>query len=447
MSRDNRLRPLAFWGLAFVGLCLRIGLAFEHASSPPVFPDETAYRQLANSMVERGGFFVNYIGTPEIVRGPSYGLFLSAFRYILGDALIYPLIAQAILGILTALFLASLVGRLLAPTFADTRFSASVALALIILAPTSLLYDRLLLSECWASFLVAFHLWLSVRFRESSTGLVAAGGVLGLLVLTKPAFILYPPFAFLFGALIAGNLYPLKPPQLRASLRASAIAWFSCAAIVLPWTVRNYVVSGKLIPVGIGGGVFLYVGSVDSLTSEEALAFDSYLAPMTPVSERIEIDREFGRRAWVELRARPLRNVVAGAKRGLHLWVSSHAATLGGGMNVLLRGAVTLHSVIMIGLAILAFLLSPRGLRLELAPLVCIPVYTTLIHLPINSGARYAVPAWPSVLALAAIGVVLVWRRVSPTKGHLREPVIRADQRPDSAVGARPPGLESKAPD
>ena len=43
--------------------------------------------------------------------------------------------------------------------------------------------------------------------------------------------------------------------------------------------------------------------------------------------------------------------------------------------------------------------------RRKLLPFALVPIYLTLVHTPISSGARYVVPGWHFVLILAALAI------------------------------------------
>jgi hypothetical protein len=56
-------------------------------------------------------------------------------------------------------------------------------------------------------------------------------------------------------------------------------------------------------------------------------------------------------------------------------------------------------------LAVSALVLPAGPARRAALALAIAPAYTTLVHLPLSSGSRYAVVAWPFVWSLAALAL------------------------------------------
>lgn len=87
---------------------------------------------------------------------------------------------------------------------------------------------------------------------------IAAGMCLGGATLTQPSHILFP------GALILLELY--RGSTLRRSAAIIAPLVLGIVLVVSPWTMRNYMVLGQIIPVANTAGISLYVGNNPNAT-------------------------------------------------------------------------------------------------------------------------------------------------------------------------------------
>ena len=78
--------------------------------------------------------------------------------------------------------------------------------------------------------------------------MLLTGALVGLLTLVRPVTLVLPAFAFV--ALLVRARGSWRP-----ALRATALLTLGMAAVILPWTARNYAVSGRFVPVNLQAGV------------------------------------------------------------------------------------------------------------------------------------------------------------------------------------------------
>ena len=103
--------------------------------------------------------------------------------------------------------------------------------------------------------LAAGFLLLAAVDRPSSNLAVGAGLVAALAALTRPTALLLVPF---LAAPLGDRRYP---PRVRWQLAASALLGFLLA--LSPWTIRNLLVFGELLPVNDAAGSAFYQGNSD----------------------------------------------------------------------------------------------------------------------------------------------------------------------------------------
>src|SRR5262249_60480337 len=103
--------------------------------------------------------------------------------------------------------------------------------------------------------------------RLESLTYVGAGLLLGAAALTRPFALLAVPF---FALVLLAHL------RWRGLL-AGVVLGLTTAAVVVPWTYRNYHVHHRFVPVATNGGSTFYGGNNDRVVNERRL-FGSWVS-------------------------------------------------------------------------------------------------------------------------------------------------------------------------
>jgi 4-amino-4-deoxy-L-arabinose transferase-like glycosyltransferase len=264
----------AFLVVLGVGLALRLVFLAGTTSTGLEIVDEQHYAQLARSLVAGHGFAFAP-GQPTSIRPPLYPVFVAGVWALSGtDSLQAVRACQIGLSVLTALLLYWLARRL---------FDARVALlagAGVLLYPSLVVYDYLLLSEVLFTLLLTAFVALCVRSLETGrpSWAVAAGAALGLAALTRSILWLFP--------LMAGPLvYCVVEGRRSRRLAVAAGLLLGYAAVVTPWAIRNTRLQGTFTVVDTMGGLNLRMGNYEhtpldrpwdavSLTGEKSWAHE-----------------------------------------------------------------------------------------------------------------------------------------------------------------------------
>ena len=183
---------------------------------------------------------------------PLYPYALSTLYRIAPDSTLAVRICHSLLGVLTILMVFALAKRVAPPPWA---FIAAVTACFY--GPL-LFFCSQLLPTGLATFLDTLVLLLGLNFLHKPTparGLIC-GVALGLAALAVPNILVLLP-VFVFCALRftskANNRRRLWGPVF--SLAAGVLICIS------PVTIRNYMVSGELVPISTNGGINLYIGN------------------------------------------------------------------------------------------------------------------------------------------------------------------------------------------
>ena len=400
--------------LAASAFAIRLMLAWQHfCEGFNTSLSEEIFWGMGRRIAETGQYAYWDLPFPHVLHGPVFPGTIAGTLLLFGERYQYlpMLVLQALLAPLGTLILVRVFATALRRAGIDgvtVRRAFWAALCLLLFSPVALVYDRMLLSECLTTFLLilAFAAW---QYSEGNStppqrwlSRCAAGLVLGVAVLAKPALSLVPPALFCYYVLVRRDAF-------RDALVRSVVVAVLMVAVVTPWAYRNYRLLGRIVPVGLNSGLYVWAGTMPMRADgapiptpdEEAMRVRFLSAPP---HEALQLDEEFAARGRAAILAHPGSWLVKCLRRTGKLWASSHAGafeTLPPAMRLTILGWSLLFALI--GWASLVLVLGQRLVALHGYALM--PIYITLAHFPILSSARYAIPAWPFLLCLAAYGI------------------------------------------
>jgi len=253
----GRGRALCFVAIFALGLGLRLDYAIRAPNHP--VDDARAYARISRALYQGEGFTQG--------RGPGYAHLQPASNYSPG----LPLLTAGIYEIRgaaseeTARIVFALLGSLAIPfAFLLGRRLAGPNAGLVAALPTAIYpalleYGGMLMTEPLGATLLAATILCFLRACETRRPWAWAGTglLLGAMAMLRPEYSLLIPVLPILGAwrLRGGK-------RLGASaLAGPAIALACSCLLVLPWTIRNFVVFDRLVPISTGGGQVLYEGS------------------------------------------------------------------------------------------------------------------------------------------------------------------------------------------
>ncbi len=254
----GRGRALILVTLFVLGLGLRLDYAIRAPNHP--VDDARAYARISRTLFEGEGFSQG--------DGPGYRHLQPASNYSPGLPLlvagIYEVrgatderaarIVLALLGSLAIPFAFLLGRRLGGPT------AGLVAAAPTALYPATLEYGGMLMTEPLGTALLAAALlaFLHAVDTRKPWPWLGTGLLLGSLAMLRPEYAVLIPLLPVVGAL---RLRRDTGRLGRGSLAGPALALACACLVVLPWTIRNFVVFDRFVPISTGGGQVLYEGS------------------------------------------------------------------------------------------------------------------------------------------------------------------------------------------
>jgi 4-amino-4-deoxy-L-arabinose transferase-like glycosyltransferase len=259
---------------ALAGLALRIAFALGYWVNQPLTHDEREYLALGRS-VARGEGFRYPADEPspgtaqQFGRAPGYPVFLAALGVTTpaDHAPRRVQIAQAFVGALGILLIATIAGRVAGPR------AAVIAAAIAAVYPPLVWMPSYVLSETlYSTVALAAALALTPRPIEDRGSRVEEGGAHAAEVRVFRSSILGPRSSIV-GAVLTGIAILIRPAMLFfVPLAALWLLWqrrttlaigfmLVAALCVLPWTIRNHRVYGRWVAVASEGGVTFWTGN------------------------------------------------------------------------------------------------------------------------------------------------------------------------------------------
>jgi len=415
------------------------------------WPDQTGYRQLAESLATTGKFTKTPDApefVPETIRTPVYPLFVATIYKVAGTGQLPVALAQ------TVLFAAMCV-----LVYAIARHVAGERAAIVAAAATALFppipyFGALVMTELWTTFLFTLSVWLAIRALESKSlaSFAALGVLLGLTALSRPVFFLFP-FAL---AAVGVVIFPLASVKNGPPMRAWATLCVAAVITLLPWLTYNYVTLGRftMAPAGgVGRGLWegqwqaTWSGRVQDELTRVADATDdramldervraiaerehTSAAPMLEyvhqwqdirriwtaadpndrATARIAADQEYERVALENLRHDSWSHLVRRVARGVYILWAGEIPIRFSDINELstrtIRAIWAVQAAIFAAALVGLAMLFRTGRKAEALLFGSCILYITAVHFPLLTEARQSLPVMPVVLLLASVAVV-----------------------------------------
>lgn len=232
------------------GFLVRIGWAL-HASPIPV-SDFNDYRTLALDMLDHLQFgYPN----PTVFFLPMHPTYLAIFASV--SRADFWLSFATVLASTASIPLMWSIGR----QVVGTHRAGLIAGGIFAFFPTFVAFSPVLATEHLFITLVLGAIVLLTRSTgEGRRGLIPAGILTGLAVLTRGETVFYLP------AIIAWIAVGQQKWDLRRSMRATLVFGGAVAVVVLPWFIRNSLVSGPETGLSASAGMNFYFAHNDSGT-------------------------------------------------------------------------------------------------------------------------------------------------------------------------------------
>ena len=180
----------------------------------------------------------------------GYAYYLAAFYALFGPIPWIPLLVQVLLNALTPWLLY----RLVEPLAGQRVAALSALLAGIFSFNTAYAATQSSDAVCTVLFLTSLLLFDRGRSTAAARLFAGSGALGGIAAQFRPNLVLFAPF-------LAG-CYLLGRPRVMRKVAQMAIYVGATAAVLVPWTLRNFELTGSIMPTSTHGGIQLWYGTL-----------------------------------------------------------------------------------------------------------------------------------------------------------------------------------------
>lgn len=306
-----------------LSVLLRIAVALylgDIVDAPPLLTDQRSYDALGARLISGHGFSFDRSwypftppDTPTAHWSFLYSLFVAAVYGLCG---VHPLAVRIIQSILGGILLPWMTYRLTRRIFAPTltaRYSWLPVVAALLSAVYAyfILYAATLMTETFYMVALLWSLEMTLAFTAGPTPArgVLLGLALGVAALLRQSIL---PWVIVVFAWLLGVAYLQK--YLRKTVIGLLCTTGLIAALILPFTLRNYLVYGQFLLLNSNAGYAMY----SAQNPMHGIDFQEYTAaPMPPEVQgnEAQMDRELMRRGIGFVLADPGRYVLLSLSR------------------------------------------------------------------------------------------------------------------------------------
>lgn len=390
-----------------------------------VFAD--GYDYLAANLAAGNGYRFYPDTARTLMREPGYPMVLAGLRLAFGEAFIAVKLFNLLLALATAFLITLVIGR-----FCDRWWAKSAGVILFLFHPGTLIAESRGGVEILFGFLIALFILILYRAIESGkTWVYAADGlVLGLCVSVRSVPLLFP--AFLLAYLLVFERNRVSPLAACRNIIVMLLAMF---AVLTPWILRNYSLTGRIVPtasvlgVSVQAGQYIFTHRFEGkpwwLLDREAALERDHLATQLGYPFKDAYYQTFYRTEdEINFSAFLLRRVVGVYKSSPGLFLSFVTHNL---FNFWFTGknwaATWINLILQLPYLALAaigtFVGLKSGRRRIVAPIILLMGYIISVYVPILAQARYSVPLIPLLSILATIALISARKKMEARASSL----------------------------
>lgn len=409
---DNTRHKRILTVILVAAVVIRIPVAIymgDQVTELPGIQDQVSYDALARSLLDGRGysFTENWYpftpaNTPTSHWSFLYPIYLAGVYALTGYHPLAARLLQAAVGGALLCFLVYRIGRKVVNE--DTGL---VGAGLAAVYGYFIYYNSALMTETFSIVLVLLILYLSIELKEnpSLTRWVGLGFTLGLAALLRQTILLFAPFLLVW---------------LFMELRTRGIRWWYYLLpivviffLVIPWTIRNYLVYREFLLLNSNAGYALYASNNPGLETDW-----NNERVVVPVPKELkgqneaELDRDLTKKGLEFIFADPMRSLKLNLDKTLEyfrFWPTSDSSRISNLNRVLSFGLYLPFMILGLGLSVSRWR--------NFVPLYLFIVIHTGIHLLSWPSPRYRLPVDALLMIFAGLALIelakqlKIWRR------------------------------------
>jgi 4-amino-4-deoxy-L-arabinose transferase-like glycosyltransferase len=392
--------------LVISAISVLVKLVYIHAFGGGLgtFPEEgtdAGFYNLTARVLWKTGVFGLDPAHPNVGMPPGQSVFMAVLYALSNGSIIIAKLAHVLLLTIVAI-ITYLTGKQLAN--GQVGFWAGI---LIAIDPAQAYLAGTFLSEPLFMCFMALGIYALVKQQSlpSSRWLIGAGVCFALAGLTRNQGWLFAAALWLGAVATLGRLY---------SIRNATIVLLVTLATIAPWTLRNYAVSGKFIPVSAEGGLTLWSSNNPEFVWRQPMPMSLPIYNRPPDISEAEIDLFYRQQAIEWIINHPIDFAINGVRKVLMLY-NFDPSSVRSEKQVAFR----LAGLIPYGV-ILPFILLGLAASLNRKYIVILwyILFTTLLSIIFFGDSRMRAPIQPFLYIFGAIGVQVCARWCNQSSGN-----------------------------
>lgn len=401
------------------------------------------YDQLAANLATGNGYRFYPDTAKTLMREPGYPIFLAGLLLLFGNSFTAVKIANVILAIVTAWLMMRIAGKL-----TSSQLLSFAPPLLFLFHPGTLIAEsrggiEIIFALLSTAFVLAmYRLIESNRWRDY----VACGIVLGITVSVRSVLILFPLVLLVYLLLFESR-----------QISKRTICWnvgclvIAMLAVLSPWIIRNYSLTGKIVPTASVLGVSAHAGQYICMHLSENKPW--WILDREASRERGQLALKLGysfketdylREGYYQTFYRS-QDEIAFSKYLFGRVVGEYARTPTLFLKCLCLNlfnfwfagktwmSTAANMIIQLPYLILAVIGAVLGVKNNqvrvVGPLVLLIGYVVAVHLPILAQARYSVPLIPFLSILASIPLIAAWQKRTQNTSRSTETTSKMNHR------------------
>lgn len=368
---------------------------------PSITGDALVYDGLGKDIMRWGIFTSEMLQKFPLKDHPIYPIFLGIIYSVFGRDLFYVLVFQALIGALASVFV-----YLISREFFDSTV-ALISGTIAACYPVFIKLSNMLLSEGLYVFLFILSIWLIIKYMKSMKlyFLALSAIFLGLTILTRSVAIL-----FIFLLIPYLFFYQRNKIKLKQNIFNLVLFFLIFVCSILPWSIRNYYISGGyIIPVTGApvGGLYVsfcpYKGKIFGIRPDD----DPVMVEARKISSFKERNKLFFSKTIEFIKNNPRRVIKLEVLKIAYLWSPFDWEILGDGQARYNFGFVFILPFFIYGTVGLI-----RQKQLQSLILFLPIFYFQFIHLIYFALPRFRIGFEPFFIIIVAYGMRVLYGKV-----------------------------------
>ena len=426
-----------------------LGSRLAPAYNPDLFAD--GYDLLAANLSAGNGYRFYPETARTLMREPGFPVLLAGLFLVFGKNIVVAKVANIILALITAWLTARITKRLLPETPPRSTSLFLVPSLLFLFDPGTLVAESRGGVEIVFGFLIALFIVTIYRAIDGNrlSDYVISGAVLGITALVRSTPMLFPMF------FLAYLMYFERARISKLVIcRNVAVMIAVMIAVMSPWIIRNYSLTGRFVPAASVLGVSAQAGQYinthlfdgkpwwlldreasrerDRVATNLGLPFkdgsEGYYQTFYKSDDEIKFSEYLFGVVANEYKKSPMLFARCMGQNIFNFWFAGKTW-----MATAADALVQLPYLILAGIGIVYSVKSGR--MRSIGPLVLFIAYIWAVHVPILAQTRYSIPLMPLICSLGAVGLMAMHKRkTNAAMASLVASGIKPE-RPSSAVG------------